>query len=88
MLNFDARTLPSDPFSSTSQPRFTLAAHDGAASAIDVNPLIRGCIVTGGTDKKVKIWNINDYEDSGKREVSLVVSRDLEVVSLNSSSPS
>lgn len=87
MLNFDARTLPSDPFSSTSQPRFTLAAHDGAASALDVNPHIRGCIATGGTDKKVKIWNINDYQNNGKREVSLVISRDLEVVSPNYSSP-
>ena len=61
-----------------------LAAHDGAASALDVNPHIRGCLVTGGTDKMVKIWNVNDKTNSStaKKEVSLVTSRDLGVVSL------
>jgi len=57
-----------------------LAAHDGAASALDVNPHIRGCIVTGGTDKLVKVWNILGEGDNDKREVSLVTSRDLGVV--------
>ena len=82
MLNFDARTLPSD-ITQTARARFTLSAHDGAASALDVNPHIRGCIVTGGTDKYVKIWNMTDEDesDSGKRSVSLVISRDLGVVS-------
>jgi periodic tryptophan protein 1 len=81
VLNFDARTLTTD-LSTSSPPRFTLQAHDGAVSAIDVNPLIRGCIVTGGTDKLVKVWNVLDSDDgSGKRSVSLVTSRDLGVVS-------
>ncbi|KZT19043.1 transducin family protein/WD-40 repeat family protein [Neolentinus lepideus HHB14362 ss-1] len=76
VLNFDARSLAK---SSTPAPaRFTLAAHDGAVSALDVNPHIRGCIVTGGTDKMVKVWNINESND-GKAEVSLVTSRDLGV---------
>lgn len=57
-----------------------LAAHDGAASGLDVNPHIRGCIVTGGTDKMVKIWNVNDQLKDGKKDVSLVISRDLEIV--------
>ncbi|KAF8638331.1 hypothetical protein AX17_002351 [Amanita inopinata Kibby_2008] len=79
VLNFDARTLPSD-IGQPTPARFTLSAHDGAASALDVNPHIRGCIVTGGTDKLVKIWNINEEETkAGKRNVSLVTSRDLGV---------
>ena len=51
-------------------------------SALDVNPHIRGCIATGGTDKVVKIWNVADDQDTGKRQVSLVTSRDLGVVRL------
>lgn len=78
VLCHDARTLPSDT-NSIARPLFTLAAHDGAASALDVNPHIRGCIVTGGTDKLVKIWNIT-HGDTTKTEVSLVTSRDLGVV--------
>ncbi|KAL5525702.1 hypothetical protein ACEPAG_7039 [Sanghuangporus baumii] len=77
ILNFDARSLPSD-LNQPSPSRFMLAAHDGAASALDVNPHIRGCLVTGGTDKMVKIWNVND-RNNGKKEVSLVTSRDLGV---------
>lgn len=34
--------------------------------------------MTGGTDKVVKVWNIN--EEGGQREVSLVISRDLGIV--------
>lgn len=79
VLNFDARVLPSN-LSLPSPSRFMLAAHDGAASALDVNPHVRGCLVTGGTDKMVKVWNVNEKND-GKREVSLVTSRDLGVVS-------
>ncbi|KAL5526494.1 PWP1 [Sanghuangporus sanghuang] len=77
ILNFDARALPSN-LNRPSPSRFMLAAHDGAASALDVNPHIRGCLVTGGTDKMVKIWNVND-KNNGKKEVSLVTSRDLGV---------
>lgn len=81
-MNFDARTLPSD-LNSPSPARFTLSAHDGAASALDVNPHIRGCIVTGGTDKVVKVWNVSEDTDLEKRQVSLVISRDLGVVRLS-----
>ena len=59
-----------------------LAAHDGAASALDVNPHIRGCLVTGGTDRMVKVWNVNEKGSGNKLDVSLVTSRDLGVVSL------
>ncbi|KAF8217851.1 WD40-repeat-containing domain protein [Mycena galopus ATCC 62051] len=78
VLNFDVRTLPSD-LNLPSPAKFTLSAHDGAASALDVNPHIRGCIATGGNDKLVKVWNVLDEEDGGKRNVSLVISRDLGV---------
>lgn len=80
VLNYDARTLPSN-LETPSPARFTLAAHDGAASCIDVNPHLKGCLVTGGTDKQVKVWNINEDDGGGKRQVSLVTSRDLGVVS-------
>lgn len=79
VLNFDARTLPSS-LDKPTPARFTLSAHDGAVSSLDVNPHIKGCIVTGGTDKMVKVWNVVDDEDTGKRNVSLVTSRDLGVV--------
>lgn len=83
VLNFDIRALPSD-LTLPSPSRFMLAAHDGAASSLDVNPHIKGCIVTGGTDKMVKVWNITDRlgNKDGKKEVSLVTSRDLGVVSI------
>ena len=84
MLNFDVRTLPSD-LDKPSPAKFTLAAHDGPASSIDINPHLRGCIATGGTDKLVKVWNVND-EENGKRSVSLVTSRDLGVVRRSNSS--
>lgn len=77
ILNFDARTLPSD-LSNPSPSRFTLSAHDGAASALDINPHVRGVVATGGTDKIVKVWNITE-DPQGKRGISLVTSRDLGV---------
>ncbi|KAI0777007.1 transductin family protein/WD-40 repeat family protein [Irpex lacteus] len=78
VLNFDARTLPTNA-GSASPARFTLSAHDGEVSSIDINPHIRGCIATGGADKLVKVWNINEDADLNKRQVSLVTSRDLGV---------
>ncbi|KAJ7364382.1 WD40-repeat-containing domain protein [Mycena albidolilacea] len=78
VLNFDVRTLPSN-LNLPSPAKFTLSAHDGAASALDVNPHIRGCIATGGNDKLVKVWNVLDDAEGGKRNVSLVTSRDLGV---------
>ncbi|KAG1801171.1 transductin family protein/WD-40 repeat family protein [Suillus variegatus] len=77
VLNFDARALPTD-IKSPSPARFTLSAHDGAVSALDVSPLLRGCICTGGTDKLVKVWNV-DQTAGGKPVVSMVASRDMEV---------
>ncbi|KAH9052929.1 hypothetical protein EDB83DRAFT_2394895 [Lactarius deliciosus] len=50
VVNFDPRTLPSD-LDQPSPARFMIAAHDGAACALDMNANIRGCITTAGTDK-------------------------------------
>lgn len=89
VLCYDARTLvPDAPAGATKskslptppQPKYTISAHDGACCALDVNPHIKGCIITGGMDKIIKVWNINESE-GGKREISLVTSRDLGVVS-------
>ena len=81
VVNFDVRALPSD-LDQPSPARFTIAAHDGAACALDVNTHIRGCLATAGTDKMVKIWNVQgDGETDGKRQVSLVAGRDLGLVS-------
>ncbi|KAG8213266.1 WD40-repeat-containing domain protein [Butyriboletus roseoflavus] len=77
VLNFDARTLPTD-LKAASPARFTVSAHDGATSALDVSPLLRGCLVTGGTDKVVKVWNV-DQTEGGKPSVSMVASRDLDI---------
>ncbi|KAJ3968371.1 WD40-repeat-containing domain protein [Lentinula raphanica] len=83
VLNYDARTLSSSPNTQNPTPaRFTLQAHDGAASALDVSRHIKGCIVTGGSDKMVKVWNIEEAEGVNEKNhlnVSLVQSRDLGV---------
>jgi len=76
ILNFDARKLPSN-LKSPCPARFTLQAHDGATSGLDLNAHVRGCLVSGGTDGMVKVWNVNDK--GGKLDVSLVTSRDLGV---------
>jgi periodic tryptophan protein 1 len=57
---------------------WTLAAHDGSVSSLDISVHMRGCFVTGGVDKTVKIWNATEREQ-GRRDVGLVVSRDLGV---------
>ena len=90
ILAYDSRALTSSSLSkktgvSPLQPKYTLSAHDGAAAALDINPHIRGCLVTGGMDKTLKVWNVQDEETEGvagrKREISLSTSRDLGVVS-------
>ncbi|KZF26036.1 WD40 repeat-like protein [Xylona heveae TC161] len=69
----DARNLPSSP--AASKPVWTLQAHDESVSSFDVNPIIPGYLVTGSTDKTVKLWNV---QSSGGGP-SMVVSRELGV---------
>ena len=52
----DIRAAPSTP--KASSPVWTLQAHDQSISAFDVNPAIPGFLVTGSTDKEVKLWNV------------------------------
>ncbi|KAF3483989.1 uncharacterized protein GIQ15_03313 [Arthroderma uncinatum] len=53
---------------------WTLQAHDDSVSSFDVNAFIPGFLVTGSTDKTVKIWNVLDNKPS------MVVSRKVEEV--------
>ncbi|TPX46814.1 hypothetical protein SeLEV6574_g03014 [Synchytrium endobioticum] len=53
-------------------PLWTIHAHDGPASSVDVSSSVPGCLVTGGGDKMCKIWNIREGQN-----VSLIVSKDL-----------
>ena len=80
VLYWDSRHL--------SKAVWTLDAHDGPVSALDVNDFIPGCIVTGGIDKQVKVWSITNSApaqkaSSGKQStnasISLVHSRDFGV---------
>jgi periodic tryptophan protein 1 len=68
---FDARTAPSD--AALSKPLWTLQAHDGAVSTLDINPTIPDFLATGSDDKQVKLWNVQNNKPS------MVVSRNLEV---------
>lgn len=46
------------------KPLYVLQAHDGPVSALDINPLVPGCIATGGTDKLIKVWKTTDNRPS------------------------
>jgi periodic tryptophan protein 1 len=67
----DVRNAPANP--SASKPAWTLQAHDESLSSFDINSHIPGFMVTGSTDKTVKLWNI---QASGP---AMVVSRNLDV---------
>ena len=69
--NNDIRNAPATP--EASKAVWTLQAHDESISSFDVNPAIPGFLVTGSTDKTVKLWNV---QPSGP---SMVVSRNVEV---------
>lgn len=68
---FDARVATTGKGSSPSVWR--LQAHDDSVSSFDINPIIPGFLVTGSSDKQVKLWNV---QPSGP---SMVVARDLGV---------
>ncbi|PKI82539.1 rRNA-processing protein [Malassezia vespertilionis] len=74
---FDARQLGPTLTGDTAQ--FTLVAHDGACTALDISPHIPGCLLTGGTDRQVKLWSVEDGDGGKPRSVNLVTARDLDV---------
>ncbi|KAH9250019.1 hypothetical protein BASA83_001068 [Batrachochytrium salamandrivorans] len=58
--------------SDNSETLFTLHAHDSAISAMDLSPLIDGLLVTGSSDKHVKVWSIKNDQPA------CIVSRDVD----------
>ena|ERR1700760_2916032 len=58
---------------SSSKSVWTLQAHDESVSSFDINPIIPKFLVTGSTDKEVKLWNV---DSAGPK---MVVSRNLDV---------
>ncbi|GLA60733.1 hypothetical protein AtubIFM56815_002505 [Aspergillus tubingensis] len=71
VYRYDVRNIPASP--KESKPVWTLQAHDSSVSSFDVNPTVPGYLVTGSTDKSVKLWNVENDKPS------MVVSRKLEV---------
>ncbi|KAH8700699.1 putative rRNA processing protein Pwp1 [Talaromyces proteolyticus] len=71
VYKYDVRNTPTNP--EKSKPVWTLQAHDDSISSFDINPTIPGFLVTGSTDKQVKLWNTTDDKPN------MVVSRKLEV---------
>ena len=67
----DIRNAPKAP--EVSKAVWTLQAHDESISSFDTNPVIPGFLVTGSSDKTVKLWNA---QPSGP---SMVVSRNVDV---------
>lgn len=70
---FDVRALTP---SGTDAALYTLVAHDGACTSLDISPHIPGCLLTAGTDRQVKVWNV-DSDGDKPRSISLVSARDL-----------
>lgn len=64
---FDARN--------SSEAIFKIHAHDGAVSALDINQVLPGCILTASSEDKIlKIWNTKNDKPV------CITSRDLEMV--------
>ncbi|ORY42359.1 WD40 repeat-like protein [Rhizoclosmatium globosum] len=62
-------------------PIFTIHAHDGAVSGLDISSLVDGLIVTGSSDKATKIWNTKDTT-----AIKCLASKDLQVGKVYSAS--
>ncbi|KAB8074177.1 WD40-repeat-containing domain protein [Aspergillus leporis] len=71
VYRYDVRNVPASP--KDSKPVWSLQAHDDSVSSFDVNSAIPGFLVTGSTDKQVKLWNVENDRPS------MVVSRKLDV---------
>lgn len=71
VYRFDVRNVPKTP--ADSKPVWSLQAHDTSVSSFDINPTVPGFLVTGSTDKQVKLWSVQDNKPS------MVVSRKPEI---------
>lgn len=71
VYRYDVRNAPASP--AESKPVWTLQAHDSSVSSFDIHASIPGFLVTGSTDKEVKLWNVENDKPG------LVVSRKLDV---------
>ncbi|KAJ5565708.1 RRNA processing protein Pwp1 [Penicillium sp. DV-2018c] len=71
VYRYDMRNVPSTP--AESKPVWSLQAHDASVSSFDINRSVPGFLVTGSTDKQVKLWNVENDKPN------LVVTRKLEV---------
>jgi periodic tryptophan protein 1 len=71
VYRYDIRNVPASP--AESKPVWSLQAHDSSVSSFDINGTIPGFLVTGSTDKEVKLWNIENDKPS------LVVTRKFDV---------
>ncbi|CAO1630575.1 unnamed protein product [Sympodiomycopsis kandeliae] len=54
---------------------WTLSAHEQSCTSIDYSSHIKNCLITGSLDRTLKIWNVSETS-TGKKEISLVASRD------------
>ncbi|PYI03772.1 rRNA processing protein Pwp1 [Aspergillus sclerotiicarbonarius CBS 121057] len=71
VYRYDIRNVPATP--KESKPVWSLQAHDSSVSSFDINSVVPGFLVTGSTDKSVKLWNVENDKPS------MVVSRKMEV---------
>ncbi|CAI7642026.1 unnamed protein product [Penicillium palitans] len=71
VYRYDMRNVPATP--AESKPVWSLQAHDSSVSSFDINRSIPGFLVTGSTDKTVKLWSVENDKPT------LVVTRKLEV---------
>jgi periodic tryptophan protein 1 len=80
---FDARMAAAA--SQSTQPLFTIHAHDAPVSALDLSPTVPGLMVTGSADKTVKVWSIptgssaSAPSSSSGKQVRCLATRDLQV---------